>query len=97
MRTLPEKINHQFRTLHPPSRGECKGYHGNPTKKHLEAVARFFGIPAGHLLDAADTAEVVWRLEGLSEPPSATPTSTSPPVDSRTLQPRRRRSGSPTA
>ena len=69
-RTLAEKLDYLFRTVHPANRGEYslhevaegirasggptispnylwllrKGLRDNPTKKHLEALAAFFGV-----------------------------------------------------
>jgi transcriptional regulator with XRE-family HTH domain len=76
-RTLSDKLNHLFNTVHPPHRGPysndevaaaiCekggpsisgtyiwylrKGERDNPTKKHLEALASFFGVPPAYFFD----------------------------------------------
>jgi tetratricopeptide (TPR) repeat protein/transcriptional regulator with XRE-family HTH domain len=42
-----------------------RGLRDNPTKRHLEALAGFFGVPAGYFLDTADPAEAE-RLRLLS-------------------------------
>jgi transcriptional regulator with XRE-family HTH domain len=79
-RSLAEKLDHLFRTVHPRNRGEYtfeevaaalraeggptisatyvwqlrKGIRDNPTKRHLEALAQFFGVPPAYFFD--DTA-----------------------------------------
>jgi transcriptional regulator with XRE-family HTH domain len=76
-RTLAQKLDHLFRTVHPGTRGEYsfeevaaairgrggptisatylwqlrKGLRDNPTKKHLEALAAFFGVPPAYFFD----------------------------------------------
>jgi transcriptional regulator with XRE-family HTH domain len=76
-RTLAQKLDHLFRTVHPGSRDEYsfeevaaairgrggptisatylwqlrKGLRDNPTKKHLEALAAFFGVPPAYFFD----------------------------------------------
>lgn len=43
-----------------------RGLRDNPTKRHLEALAGFFGVPASYFLDAHDPAEGEERLHLLS-------------------------------
>jgi transcriptional regulator with XRE-family HTH domain len=76
-RSLAEKLEHLFKTVHPASRGEYsfeevaasirerggptisasyiwqlrRGLRDNPTVKHLEALADFFGVSAAYFLD----------------------------------------------
>lgn len=85
-RTLAEKLNHLFNTIHPRDRGEyslqevCDGIReqggpgmtatylwqlrtgarDNPSKAHLEALGRFFGIDPKYFLDS-DTADQIDR------------------------------------
>ena len=80
-KTLAEKLDHLFRTVHPGDRGEYtyqevanalqeqggptisatyvwqlrRGDRDNPTKRHLEALASFFGVPVSYFFD--DTAD----------------------------------------
>ena len=42
-----------------------KGERDNPTKKHLEALADFFGVPAGYFFDDATAARVESELDAL--------------------------------
>jgi transcriptional regulator with XRE-family HTH domain len=42
-----------------------KGIRDNPTKRHLEGLAQFFGVPASYFLDE-DTSEVDAQLELLT-------------------------------
>jgi transcriptional regulator with XRE-family HTH domain len=42
-----------------------KGIRDNPTKRHLEGLAQFFGVPAAYFLDE-DTAAIDAQLELLS-------------------------------
>jgi transcriptional regulator with XRE-family HTH domain len=91
-RTLADKINHLFQTVHPASRGPYsndevatgirdrggpsisatyiwllrKGERDNPTLKHLEALAAFFGIPAAYFFDDEATARIDAELGMLS-------------------------------
>jgi transcriptional regulator with XRE-family HTH domain len=91
-RTLADKLNHLFATVHPASRGPYsndevataireqggptisgtylwllrKGQRDNPTLKHLEAVAAFFGVPPAYFLDDAATAKVDAELDLLN-------------------------------
>lgn len=76
-RTLADKIDRLFRTIHPRGRGEYtyeevadairqrggptispsyiwllrNGTRDNPTKKHLEALADFFGVPPAYFFE----------------------------------------------
>jgi len=85
-RSLAEKLNHLFKTIHPPDRGEYSlqevcdgirelggpgmttnylwqmrtGLRNNPSKAHLEALGRFFGIDPKYFLDS-DTADQIDR------------------------------------
>ena len=85
-RTLAEKLNHLFTTIHPRDRGEYSlqevcdgirelggprmtanylwqlrnGLRDNPSKAHLEALGRFFGIDPKYFLDS-DTADQIDR------------------------------------
>lgn len=43
-----------------------KGIRTNPTLNHLEALARFFGVPTSYFLDDASAAEVDSHLELLA-------------------------------
>jgi transcriptional regulator with XRE-family HTH domain len=78
-RTLAEKVDRLFRTIHPSDQGEYtfeevasairghggptisatylwqlrKGIRDNPTKKHLEALADFFGVSPAYFFDDA--------------------------------------------
>jgi transcriptional regulator with XRE-family HTH domain len=91
-RTLAQKLDHLFRTVHPGSRGEYsfeevaralqarggptisatylwqlrKGLRDNPTKRHLEALADFFGIPPAYFFDDAVTARIDAELRLLA-------------------------------
>lgn len=91
-RTLAEKIDHLFTTLHPRDRGEYsfeevadalrarggptisatylwqlrKGIRDNPTKKHLEALAGFFGVSPAYFFDDEAAARIDAELELLS-------------------------------
>lgn len=84
-RTLAEKIDYLFRTVHPTKQGEYsyaevaaainqkggptisaayiwqlrKGLRDNPTKKHLEALAEFFGVSPTYFFDD----EIARRIE----------------------------------
>jgi transcriptional regulator with XRE-family HTH domain len=88
-RTLAEKINHLFHTIHPSGRGEHsneevaaairknggptisatylwqlrKGIRDNPTKKHLEALAEFFGVSPSYFFDEAAAARIDAELK----------------------------------
>jgi transcriptional regulator with XRE-family HTH domain len=91
-RTLADKLNHLFATVHPASRGPYsndevaaaiqerggptisgtylwllrKGQRDNPTLKHLEALASFFGVPPAYFLDDEATAKVDAELDLLN-------------------------------
>jgi transcriptional regulator with XRE-family HTH domain len=90
VKTLAEKLNLLFRTIHPRGRGEYsseevaaairarggptisgtylwqlrKGIRDNPTKKHLEALADFFGVSPAYFFDdeAASWVDAELRL-----------------------------------
>ncbi|MCS7480670.1 XRE family transcriptional regulator [Umezawaea endophytica] len=89
-RSLTERLDRLFRTVHPANRGEYtyeevasaireqgtmishtyvwqlrKGIRDNPTKRHLEALASFFGVPASYFLDD-DTSAADAQLELLA-------------------------------
>ncbi len=79
-RTLADKLDHLFRSVHPRGRGEYtyaevakaiedrggptvsatyiwqlrKGRRDNPTKRHLEALADFFGVSPAYFFDDAE-------------------------------------------
>jgi transcriptional regulator with XRE-family HTH domain len=87
-RTLADKLNFLFQTVHEPGRREYSndevakaisrdqgvgisasylwylrtGQRDNPTLKHLEALARFFGVPAAYFFDEATTEQVEAEL-----------------------------------
>ena len=91
-RTLAEKLDYLFRTVHPRNRGEYsyeeaaevigrrggptisanylwllrKGLRDNPTKKHLEALADFFGVPVAYFFDDEVAARVDAQLDLLA-------------------------------
>jgi transcriptional regulator with XRE-family HTH domain len=94
-RTIAEKLNHLFATVHPQGRGEYtlgevvagireqsgpagqtvsigylwqlrKGERVNPTVRHLEAIAAFFGVSAAYFLDEAVARRVDEQLESLA-------------------------------
>ncbi len=88
-RTLAEKIDRLFRTIHPQGRGEYsfeevaeairarggptisatyiwqlrKGLKDNPTKKHLEALAGFFGVSPVYFFDDEVAARIEAELD----------------------------------
>jgi transcriptional regulator with XRE-family HTH domain len=88
-RTLAERVDHLFRTVHPGSRAEYtfeevarslqarggptisatylwqlrRGLRDNPTKRHLEALADFFGVPPAYFFDDAVTARIDAELD----------------------------------
>ena len=92
MRTLAEKLDRLFRTVHPRGRGEStfeevaeairarggptisatylwqlrKGLRDNPTKKHLEALADFFGVPPSYFFDDEAAARIDAELDLLA-------------------------------
>ncbi|MDV6013393.1 helix-turn-helix domain-containing protein [Haloechinothrix sp. LS1_15] len=43
-----------------------KGYRDNPTMKHLDALASFFGVPVAYFFDDTTAAEVAAELETLT-------------------------------
>jgi transcriptional regulator with XRE-family HTH domain len=87
-RTLAQKLDHLFRTVHPRERGPYSyaevaraiedrggptvsstyiwqlrtGVRDNPTKRHLEALAEFFGVSPGYFFDDAEAARIDARL-----------------------------------
>jgi hypothetical protein len=89
VQTFAGKLDHLFRTIHPPGRGEFtpdevaaaiqerggptisatyiymlrKGQRDNPTKKHLEVLADFFGVPPAYFFDEATAARVDAELQ----------------------------------
>jgi transcriptional regulator with XRE-family HTH domain len=91
-RTLADKLNHLFLTVHPAARGPYsneevaaairergtasvsatyiwllrKGERDNPTLKHLEALASFFGVPPAYFFDDEATARIDAELTVLS-------------------------------
>ena len=92
VRTLAEKLDHLFRTVHPRDRGEYsfeevaeairqrggptisatylwqlrKGLRDNPTKKHLEALSEFFGVPVSDFFDDEAAARIDAQLDLLA-------------------------------
>jgi transcriptional regulator with XRE-family HTH domain len=88
-RTLAERLDHLFRTIHPRGRGEYsyeevaeairarggptisatylwqlrKGVRDNPTKKHLEVLADFFGVSPAYFFDDEAAARIEAELE----------------------------------
>ncbi|MEH1126296.1 helix-turn-helix domain-containing protein [Micromonospora sp. CPCC 206061] len=90
-RTLADKLNHLFRTVHPGDRGPYsneevasairesgesmsatylwllrRGERTNPTMRHLQALAGFFGVPPAYFFDDAVTRRTDRDLELLS-------------------------------
>jgi transcriptional regulator with XRE-family HTH domain len=91
-RSLADKLNHLFATVHPRNRGEYsseevaqaiaaaggptisatyiwmlrRGVRDNPTKRHLEALATFFGVPPAYFFDDAVTSNVDDQLGTLA-------------------------------
>lgn len=86
--TMAEKLDHLFRTVHPPGRTYThqevadaiaarggptisgpylwqlrKGLRDNPTKRHIEALSAFFGVPVSYFFDDTLAAEVDEHLE----------------------------------
>ncbi len=87
-RTLADKLDHLFRTVHPRGRGEYsygevakaledrggptvsatyiwqlrKGRRDNPTKRHLEALADFFGVSPAYFFDDAESERIAGQL-----------------------------------
>lgn len=88
-RTLAEKLDHLFRTVHGRYQGEYtyeevaqalrrqggptisatyvwqlrKGLRDNPTKRHIEALSTFFGVPPAYFFDDEVAARVDVELE----------------------------------
>jgi transcriptional regulator with XRE-family HTH domain len=88
-RTLAEKLDHLFTTIHPRDRGEYSlqevcdgireqggprmtanylwqlrtGLRDNPSKAHLEALGRFFGIDPKYFLDSDMADQIDRELE----------------------------------
>lgn len=91
-RSLADKLNHLFTTVHPRDRGEYsseevaqaiaagggptisatyiwmlrRGVRDNPTKRHLEALAGFFGVPPAYFFDEAVASNVDSQLGTLT-------------------------------
>lgn len=91
-RTLAERVDHLFRTVHPRGRGEHsfeevatairerggptvsasylwmlrKGLRDNPTKKHLEALSDYFGVPPAYFFDDEQARRIDAQLELLA-------------------------------
>lgn len=87
-RSLAERLDHLFRTVHPAGRGEYsseevanaikdrggptisatyvwmlrRGTRDNPTKKHLEALSDFFGVPPAYFFDDESAARIEQEL-----------------------------------
>src|SRR5262249_773977 len=83
-RTLADKVNHLYHTMHPADRAEYsneevaaairarggptisatylwelrKGLRDNPTRKHLEALADFFGVSPAYFFDDEAAARI---------------------------------------
>jgi transcriptional regulator with XRE-family HTH domain len=88
-RTLAQKLDRLFRTVHAPGGGEYTyrevaaamaraggptisasyvwhlrtGLRDNPTKRHLEALADFFGVPPAYFFDDEASARIDAELE----------------------------------
>jgi transcriptional regulator with XRE-family HTH domain len=92
-KSLADKLDYLFRTVHPKGRGEYtyrevaqaindtsdgttisasylwqlrKGEKDNPTIKHVEALARFFGVPPSYFLDDQAADEITAQLQLLA-------------------------------
>ncbi len=91
-RSLAAKLDHLFRTVHPPGRGEYtyeevssaiaegggptisgsyvwqlrKGVKDNPTRRNMEALCEFFGVPPGYFFDDALAERVDGQLRLLT-------------------------------
>jgi transcriptional regulator with XRE-family HTH domain len=87
-RTLADKLDYLFDTVHPRGRGQYsyaevakaiedrggptvsatyiwqlrKGLRDNPTKRHLEALADFFGVSPAYFFDDAEAERISDRL-----------------------------------
>jgi transcriptional regulator with XRE-family HTH domain len=89
-RTLAEKLDRLFRTVHPRDRGEFTydevaaaiqrtgvsisgsylwllrtGRRDNPTRKHIAALAKFFGVPPAYFFDDDEAARIDDELDFL--------------------------------
>ncbi|MFF7633004.1 helix-turn-helix domain-containing protein [Kitasatospora sp. NPDC008050] len=93
VRTLQERLNALFETVHPPGRGPYSnhevadmlrerggvspshvylwqlrtGRRDNPTRRHLEALAGFFGVPVAYFFDDSTADRVTAELAFVSE------------------------------
>jgi transcriptional regulator with XRE-family HTH domain len=90
-RTLADKLDHLFRTIHPRNRGEYSydevaqaiqetgvtisgtyiwmlrtGRRDNPTKRHLAALAQFFGVSPMYFFDDEQAAKIDAELDLLA-------------------------------
>ncbi|SFC59106.1 helix-turn-helix domain-containing protein [Streptomyces aidingensis] len=91
-RTLAQKIDYLFATVHPKNRGPYSyeevasgirerggptisasyiwqlrtGAKDNPTMKHLEALAGFFGVPPSYFFNEESSAQVAAELSTLA-------------------------------
>jgi hypothetical protein len=91
-KTLANKLDHLFKTVHPANRGEFSyrevaaaieaqggptisasyihmlrtGGKDNPTKRHIEGLARFFGVPPGYFFDDEEADKIDAQLEVLA-------------------------------
>jgi len=87
-KTLAEKLDYLFKTIHPAGRGEFSyrevaaaieaqggptasasylhqlrtGGKDNPTKRHLEVLAKFFGVSPAYFFDDAETDKIEAQL-----------------------------------
>jgi transcriptional regulator with XRE-family HTH domain len=81
-RTLADKLNHLFETVHPRGRAPYsnnevaaamgvsgtyigqlrKGLRDNPTKRHIEGIAAFFGVDPAYFFDDEVTDRIDQRL-----------------------------------
>jgi len=92
IRTLAEKLDHLFRTVHARNRGELSyaevaegirahggpsisasylwelrtGRADNPTKRHLEALADYFGVNPSYFFDEEAAARIEEQLDLLA-------------------------------
>jgi transcriptional regulator with XRE-family HTH domain len=70
------RLDTLFRTVHPPNRGATvsasylhqlrSGAKDNPTKRHIEALAAFFGVPPAYFFDDAAAARIDEELQLLA-------------------------------
>jgi len=91
-RTLAQKIDYLFATVHPKNRGPYSheevassirksggptisasyiwqlrtGVKDNPTMKHLEALARFFGVPPAYFFNDESSEQIAAELSTLA-------------------------------